>query len=167
MKNESRKNGFTLAELLIVVAIIAVLTAIAIPVFTSQLEKSREAVDISNIRSYYAEITTALITGDLREESGGSTIVYVGNNLEASLDDPIPTEPGKSFEVVVEDITIQQNQTNWQTAEFEIAGLKGGANVTSPEVLNWTSTIGSPCNVAYTFQLAADGDYVLRQIQFG
>ena len=45
-----RKNkGFTLAELLIVVAIIAVLTAIAIPVFTTQLEKSREATDVANV----------------------------------------------------------------------------------------------------------------------
>ena len=33
------KKGFTLMELLIVVAIIAILVAISIPVFTSQLEK--------------------------------------------------------------------------------------------------------------------------------
>ena len=39
------RKGFTLAELLIVVAIIAVLVAVAIPVFGSQLEKSREAAD--------------------------------------------------------------------------------------------------------------------------
>ena len=37
-----KEEGFTLAELLIVVAIIAVLVAISIPIFTSQLEKSRE-----------------------------------------------------------------------------------------------------------------------------
>ena len=37
---KKNNKGFTLAELLIVVAIIAVLVAIAIPVFTSQLEKS-------------------------------------------------------------------------------------------------------------------------------
>lgn len=36
------RKGFTLAELLIVVAIIAVLVAVAIPVFGSQLEKSRK-----------------------------------------------------------------------------------------------------------------------------
>lgn len=33
------KTGFTLMEMLIVIAIIAVLIAIAIPVFSSQLEK--------------------------------------------------------------------------------------------------------------------------------
>ena len=51
-----KEEGFTLAELLIVVAIIAVLTAIAIPVFTSQLEKSREATDMANVRSAYANV---------------------------------------------------------------------------------------------------------------
>ena len=45
MFKKFRKNekGFTLAELLIVVAIIGVLVAISIPIFTSQLEKSRDA----------------------------------------------------------------------------------------------------------------------------
>ena len=36
----------------------AVLVAIAIPVFTQQLEKSREATDSSNIRAAYAEVMT-------------------------------------------------------------------------------------------------------------
>jgi len=48
---KNNKKGFTLAELLIVVAIIAVLTAIAIPIFTAQLEKSREETDIANMRA--------------------------------------------------------------------------------------------------------------------
>ena len=57
------KKGFTLAELLVVVAIIAVLVAISIPVFTSQLEKSKEAVDAANIRSEYATLMTDILTG--------------------------------------------------------------------------------------------------------
>ena len=63
-KKYKGKNGFTLAELLIVVAIIAVLVAISIPIFTTQLEKAREATDLSDVRSAYAEVMTAAITGD-------------------------------------------------------------------------------------------------------
>ena len=55
-------KGFTLMEMLIVVAIIAVLVAIAIPVFTSQLEKSREATDEANIRSIYAALSADVLT---------------------------------------------------------------------------------------------------------
>lgn len=59
---KNNKKGFTLAELLIVVAIIAVLVAISIPIFTAQLEKSREAVDAANIRSAYAELVADYLT---------------------------------------------------------------------------------------------------------
>lgn len=45
------QKGFTLIEMLIVVAIIAILVAIAVPTFSSQLDKSRLAVDQSNLRS--------------------------------------------------------------------------------------------------------------------
>lgn len=48
-------KGFTLAELLIVVAIIGVLVAISIPIFSKQLEKARDATSVANIRSAYAE----------------------------------------------------------------------------------------------------------------
>ena len=43
-------------EMLIVVAIIAILITIAVPTFTKQLEKSRETVDAANIRSQYAQV---------------------------------------------------------------------------------------------------------------
>ena len=51
------KKGFTLAELLIVVAIIAILVAIAIPVFSSSLTKAKQSVDDANIRAAYAQYT--------------------------------------------------------------------------------------------------------------
>ena len=63
MKKMNNK-GFTLAELLIVVAIIAVLVAIAIPIFTAQLEKSRETTDLANIRSAYSELVSGFLSGD-------------------------------------------------------------------------------------------------------
>ncbi len=50
VKSKNKKQGFTIAELLIVVAIIAVLVAVAIPVFKVQTEKSKEAYDIYTMR---------------------------------------------------------------------------------------------------------------------
>ena len=55
MKKLKSKQGFTLAELLIVVAIIAILVAIGIPAFSTAMERSRETVDLSNVRGAYAE----------------------------------------------------------------------------------------------------------------
>ena len=52
---KSGKKGFTLMEMLIVVAIIAILVAIAIPTYTNALTKAKEATDLANVRAYYAE----------------------------------------------------------------------------------------------------------------
>lgn len=93
---KKNNKGFTLAELLIVVAIIAVLVAIAIPVFTSQLEKSREATDIANVRSAYAEVVThylsdasvITISVDAKQQVSGwqtspnPVLVYQGNGSQ-------------------------------------------------------------------------------------
>ncbi len=49
-------------EMLIVVAIIAVLAAIAIPVFNGSLHKAKVAADMANVRAYYAELQTQYIT---------------------------------------------------------------------------------------------------------
>ena len=59
-----KKNtkGFTLAELLIVVAVIAVLVAISIPIFTTQLHKSKVADDWANVRAYFGEIQADYMT---------------------------------------------------------------------------------------------------------
>ena len=51
-------------ELLVVIAIIAVLIAIAIPTLASQLEKSREATDLANVRSAYAQVSAEAMLGD-------------------------------------------------------------------------------------------------------
>lgn len=85
---KKKRKGFTLAELLIVVAIIAVLVAIGIPIFTSQLEKSREATDAANIRVQYVQVMAEAITVD-------------GN---VNID-------GKDFEK----INLRQKQPDWQT----------------------------------------------------
>lgn len=96
MKEKQSESGFTLAELLIVVAIIGVLVAISIPIFTSQLERSREATDAANIRAQYAQVMTeAIATGQnvngkvlygaisLKQQNSGWNDENMGNNLQS------------------------------------------------------------------------------------
>lgn len=146
-KNNNR--GFTLAELLIVVAIIAVLTAIAIPVFTSQLEKSREATDLSNIRSAYAEVTTAILTGDLNKDTN---TVKVANNLAVEG----KVNENADFTITVKALPMQQKQTNWQTTDPKIADVALASDY----------TVADTHDVAFLFTHASDGDAVLKSVTF-
>lgn len=82
MKKHRKYKGFTLAELLIVVAIIAVLVAISIPIFTGQLEKARRAVDIQNARLIQSAITNAYSAGAI--EAGSATDKH-GNGIWVTL----------------------------------------------------------------------------------
>ena len=87
---KKNRKGFTLAELLIVVAIIGVLVAVSIPIFSAQLEKSREATDIANMRAakalaiaaYYdiesGDKTSTNIGGLAQTKGGGKTVAYQG-----------------------------------------------------------------------------------------
>jgi type II secretory pathway pseudopilin PulG len=101
-------------EMLIVVAIIAVLIAIAIPVFTSQLENARDATSVANIRSAYAEAQTAYITKDTKTD-------------HAKYDATEGT-------VTVKNVHIESNQANdWsgQAAKLPfIDALAAGADAT-------------------------------------
>ena len=114
MFKKFRKNekGFTLAELLIVVAIIGVLVAISIPIFTAQLEKAREATDLANMRSAYAECSAAALT----ETAAGTTT----NGITVAVDADGIVTCTKTYEYV-------QTVSGWVTADAKVA------NITPPD----------------------------------
>ena len=62
LKKLQNKKGFTLMEMLIVVAVIAILVAVAIPVYNAQMHKARVAADWANLRAYYAELQLDYLT---------------------------------------------------------------------------------------------------------
>lgn len=76
----ARKAGFTIAELLIVVAIVGVLVAIAIPVFNGALTKSKEAADVANVRATYAEWQTAMLTENTKAPASNDAFLAGPDN---------------------------------------------------------------------------------------
>lgn len=119
------KKGFTLAELLIVVAIIAVLVAIAIPIFTSQLEKSRDAVTVANLRSAYAEASTTKLTGEntgnaqLNKDDGTVTVSNVvakgeKDGFSSDVDKELP------FKFVDKDSLDMGKKSNGTDGKFKV-----------------------------------------------
>lgn len=64
LKNKLKKNGgFTLIEMLIVVAIIAILIAVSIPLVGNALDRARHATDQANERAAKAEILVQYLAG--------------------------------------------------------------------------------------------------------
>lgn len=104
------KGGFTLAELLIVVAIVAVLVAIAIPVFTSSLDKANAQTDAANIRAGYAsamikttENPSTAVTYKLNTDGSvgdGTGAAYTTKGDASKLDTPNETIGGQSAESI-------------------------------------------------------------------
>ena len=129
---KKNNKGFTLAELLIVVAIIAVLVAIAIPVFTSQLEKSRDSVTVAHVRSAYAEAMSAYLTG-----TGDGTHVTV-------------TKPdGKITSIVVNDVVGKGQQAGLSDLDAELPGKTTGVTWTLTTLEN---AAGKKCALTFEYE---------------
>ena len=113
MKKLTNRKGFTLAELLVVVAIVAVLVAISIPIFTSQLEKARESTDVANMRAAKAEAVSNYLSD---ETTGTGTFYYDADNGKLVADKPATgygkgtTKPGGTKYSTYKDSTAYTDQ---------------------------------------------------------
>lgn len=73
----SKNGGFTLIEMLIVVAIIAILIAVSIPMVNGALEKARNATDSANLRAAKAEAALIYMGAAETDETTGFLSTYV------------------------------------------------------------------------------------------
>ena len=82
-------KGYQLAELLIVAAIIGVLVAASLHVYTDKLEESRDAVAVANIRTAYTRAMTEYVTFTANDSSFdyalNSYVIKEGDNIVGSI----------------------------------------------------------------------------------
>ncbi len=133
MFKKINKKGFTLAELLIVVAIIGVLVAISIPIFTAQLRKARLATNQANARAAYAAVTA----GILQEGYTGGTAKYVVSTGAISASKVTKFSGTTTATTPVGDWTVSTNS------------IVSGGKLGDVQAKSWTVTIDKDGKVKF------------------
>lgn len=99
MRTEKKQNGFTLMEMLIVVAVIAVLAAVAIPTISKSVHRSQEMADVANVRAYYAYLQADYM-------STGEYLPGIGDAFDGFGSDEIKYPDGTTVKLKVGRVSV-------------------------------------------------------------
>ena len=127
-------------EMLIVIAIVAVLISIAIPVLSSQLERSREAVDLANVRSAYAQVSTEALLGNT-----GVTVTVKLKQKQAGWQSADPVNIGG-----IVHSNGDKDTDNWKGDAAPDGSCVVSYDATHGVVLKWDGT-AAPVKPSYPF----------------
>ena len=90
------KKGFTIVELVIVIAVIAILAAVMIPTFGGIIKKANESSALQTVTSAYKNaLVEEMADGDIDDGSldfGGYTFTFAGGKLTAVAEKTTPVK---------------------------------------------------------------------------
>ena len=102
--DKNKKKGFTLVELIVVLAILAILAAMLVPALTGYIDKANEKKVIATARQYYVAAQTvvseAYANGDeIKEIIVSISDNWFGSSIRIGKDDPdVTPEDNKYFQ---------------------------------------------------------------------
>lgn len=144
MKNQ--KKGFTLVELVIVIAVIAVLSAVLIPTFSGVINNANEAKDKANAKTMTTELMLNAVTDSLQNYTPQEVRALVMQKTSASNK---TQSKGNSYWY-----NTQKNQVEVQNTRQMVTGAENTAGITIVYADG-----GSSANKTL-FSLAANENYV-------
>ena len=127
-------------EMLIVIAIVAVLISVAVPVLSSQLERSREAVDLANVRAAYAQVSTEALLGNT-----GVTVTVKLKQKQAGWQSADPVNIGS-----IVHSNGDKDTDNWKGDAAPDGSCVVSYDATHGVVLKWDGT-AAPVKPSYPF----------------
>ena len=147
LKDRKKKDnkGFTLVELVIVVAIRAILVGILAPQYTKYVEKSRKSADVSNLENCVTAFKTASADGNAQIPAGKYQITINTNGTFVTLAADSATEPADG-----KDISADAAEGNGKIAADAIKEFTGSdLNKTKLKSAKWTTTENGTDTVTY------------------
>ena len=99
-KSKAKKqNGFTLIELMVVVAIVGVLTAVGLPELSKAQDKAKDSAAIATLTNAAKECSLDLITGEATPTTFATFSPAITGTCEDDVTLSITSESGTGFEV--------------------------------------------------------------------
>ena len=92
-KKQKNNGGFSLVELIVVIAIMVVLVAVLAPVFTRYIESSRRSTDVQNANSIAESVLADVADQKIAPASGQTTVSSeVNANNPSAIKEQIKTK---------------------------------------------------------------------------
>lgn len=148
MNNEMKKTkklnnkGFSLVELIIVIAIMAVLIGVLAPQYLKYVEKSRRAADLDNFQQIISAVQVYYSDPEHALPSAGGYKIAVNTNGKVTVDTPIETAC-KDAGVDASKITMKSADCKNKTVVFTVTAKGNSGFHTTDTTLAGLLSIGT------------------------